>query len=59
MYNQRMMTSQPSFAERKKREEAMRKAGRLPGQALTEKFPILLYYSIPPFDPDTREFCRW
>jgi len=54
------MTTMPSPAERKKREEAMRKAGRLPpGQALTMKFPVLHYGAIPPFDPDIWDFRVW
>lgn len=54
------MMAQPSFADRKKREEAMRKAGRLPpGQVLTEKFPVLHYGAIPAFDPHTWDFRVW
>jgi DMSO/TMAO reductase YedYZ molybdopterin-dependent catalytic subunit len=33
------------------------RAGRVPpGQYLTEKFPVLHYGSIPPFDPQTWDF---
>lgn len=36
------------------------KAGRLPpGQYLTEKFPVLHYGSVPPFDPQTWDFKIW
>lgn len=35
-------------------------AGRLPpGQYLTDKFPVLHYGSIPPFDPKTWDFKIW
>ena len=41
--------------ERKRKEEEMRSAGRLPpGQALTLKWPVLHYGSVPRFDP-----ARW
>ncbi len=41
--------------ERKQKELEMRKAGRLPpGQALTLKWPVLQYGSVPHFDP-----ARW
>ena len=44
--------------ERKQREREMQLAGRLPpGQALTLKWPVLHYGSIPKFDPDTWDFC--
>jgi DMSO/TMAO reductase YedYZ molybdopterin-dependent catalytic subunit len=36
------------------------KGGRLPpGQYLTEKFPVLHYGSVPPFDPKTWDFKIW
>ncbi len=36
------------------------KGGRLPpGQYLTEKFPVLHYGDIPPFDPKTWDFKVW
>ena len=54
------MTIQPSFADRKKREEALKKAGRMPpGQVLTDKFPVLHYGAIPAFDPATWDFRVW
>jgi DMSO/TMAO reductase YedYZ molybdopterin-dependent catalytic subunit len=41
--------------ERKQREQEMARAGRLPpGQALTLKWPVLHYGSVPRFDP-----ARW
>ena len=41
--------------ERKDLERKMKDAGRLPqGQALTLKWPVLHYGSVPVFDPD-----RW
>src|SRR3954447_16816143 len=43
--------------ERKQREHEMKEAGRLPpGQALTLKWPVLHYGSVPKFDPATWEF---
>ena len=46
--------------ERKQREQAMRKAGRLPpGQSLTLKWPVLHYGSVPRFDPATWDFRIW
>ena len=43
--------------ERKQREQEMQKAGRLPpGQALTLKWPVLHYGSVPRFDPATWDF---
>ena len=54
------MTSQPTLSDRKKREEALRKAGRMPpGQVLTDKFPILHYGAIPSFDPNGWDFRVW
>jgi DMSO/TMAO reductase YedYZ molybdopterin-dependent catalytic subunit len=42
---------------RKSEEEKMRNEGRLPpGQALTQKFPVLHYGPVPPFDPLTWNF---
>jgi DMSO/TMAO reductase YedYZ molybdopterin-dependent catalytic subunit len=44
-------------SERKKLEQAMREAGRLPpGQSLTLKWPVLHVGSVPPFDPRTWDF---
>ena len=43
--------------ERKQRELEMQRAGRLPpGQALTLKWPVLHYGSVPKFDPATWDF---
>jgi len=42
---------------RKQREREMQQAGRLPpGQALTLKWPVLHYGSVPKFDPATWDF---
>lgn len=49
-----------SFLHRKEKEEQVRKEGRLPaGQALTQKFPVLHYGPIPPFQPATWDFRIW
>ncbi len=46
--------------QRKKQEEAIREEGRLPpGQSLTNKFPVLHYGPVPPFDPATWDFRVW
>ncbi|MEJ5314690.1 MULTISPECIES: sulfite oxidase-like oxidoreductase [Anaerolinea] len=46
--------------KRKQEEEAMRAAGRLPpGQALTQKFPVLHYGPVPTFNPATWDFRIW
>ena len=46
--------------ERKQREHEMKEAGRLPpGQALTLKWPVLHYGSVPRFDPATWDFKVW
>ena len=43
--------------ERKQREQEMKQAGRLPpGQALTLKWPVLHYGSVPRFDAATWDF---
>lgn len=45
------------FQNRKDMEEKMRNAGRLPpGQSLTDKFPVLHYGPIPPFNEATWDF---
>ena len=45
------------FGNRKEQEERVKSAGRLPpGQALTQKFPVLHYGPIPPFNPATWDF---
>ena len=42
---------------RKEKEEQLREEGRMPpGQVLTEKFPVLHYGPIPPFDPSSWDF---
>lgn len=42
---------------RKSEEDKMRSEGRLPpGQALTQKFPVLHYGAVPNFDPQTWNF---
>ncbi len=49
-----------SFFQRKTEEEKVKKEGRLPpGQALTQKFPVLHYGAVPPFDPRTWDFKVW
>jgi DMSO/TMAO reductase YedYZ molybdopterin-dependent catalytic subunit len=46
--------------KRKTEEEEKRKEGRLPpGQALTNKFPVLHYGPVPPFNPLTWSFKVW
>lgn len=41
-------------------ESQMRSEGRMPpGQALTQKFPVLHYGSVPSFDPATWDFRVW
>jgi DMSO/TMAO reductase YedYZ molybdopterin-dependent catalytic subunit len=45
---------------RKSEEEKMRSEGRLPpGQALTQKFPVLHYGPVPAFNPETWSFRFW
>lgn len=45
---------------RHEKEARLAREGRLPpGQALTEKFPVLHYGPIPPFDPETWDFRIW
>ena len=45
---------------RKEVEENVKREGRLPpGQALTQKFPVLHYGSVPPFNPATWDFRVW
>ncbi len=49
-----------SFFTRKAEEERLKKEGRLPpGQALTQKFPVLHYGAVPRFDPATWDFKVW
>jgi DMSO/TMAO reductase YedYZ molybdopterin-dependent catalytic subunit len=46
--------------DRRKEEARLRKENRLPpGQALTLKFPVLHYGSVPPFNPSTWDFQAW
>lgn len=47
-------------ADRKEKEQEMKKAGRLPsGQSLTLKWPVLHYGSVPRFDPARWDFRIW
>ena len=46
--------------DRRKEEERIRNEGRLPpGQSLTQKFPVLHYGPVPPFNPATWDFRVW
>jgi DMSO/TMAO reductase YedYZ molybdopterin-dependent catalytic subunit len=46
--------------QRKQLEEQMRADGRVPpGQALTQKFPVLHYGPVPEFNPVTWNFKAW
>ena len=46
--------------DRKEQEDKKRKEGRLPpGQALTQKFPVLHYGPVPAFNPATWDFRIW
>jgi len=46
--------------DRRESEEEMKNEERLPpGQSLTQKFPVLHYGPIPPFDPSTWDFRVW
>ena len=48
------------FTQRKAEEEKVRKEGRLPpGQSLTQKFPVLHYGPVPPFNAATWDFRFW
>ena len=48
------------LSPREQAELRVRQDGRLPpGQALTEKFPVLHYGSVPGFDPATWDFRIW
>jgi DMSO/TMAO reductase YedYZ molybdopterin-dependent catalytic subunit len=45
---------------RKEDEERVRREGRLPpGQSLTQKFPVLHYGPVPPFNPQTWSLRVW
>ncbi len=49
-----------SIFRRKKDEQTMRSAGRLPpGQSLTQRFPVLHYGPVPSFNPATWDFRAW
>ena len=49
-----------SMFQRKSDEERVRQEGRLPpGQALTQKFPVLHYGPVPAFNPETWDFKVW
>lgn len=49
-----------SLKGRREEEEKIRKEGRLPpGQALTQKFPVLHYGPIPRFNPATWDLRAW
>ncbi|MCC6260038.1 MAG: sulfite oxidase-like oxidoreductase [Anaerolineales bacterium] len=46
--------------DRRRQEDQMRAEGRLPpGQALTQKFPVLHYGPVPAFNPATWDFRVW
>jgi len=48
------------FLKRKEEEEKVRQEGRLPpGQALTQKFPVLHYGPVPTFNAATWNFRVW
>ena len=45
---------------RRQKERELKEAGRVPpGQSLTEKFPVLHYGPVPPFDPSTWDLRVW
>jgi len=49
-----------SILGRRQDEKRLRREGRLPpGQSLTNKFPVLHYGPVPPFDPATWDFRIW
>ena len=49
-----------SILGRREDEKRLRQEGRLPpGQSLTNKFPVLHYGPVPPFDPTTWDFRIW
>jgi DMSO/TMAO reductase YedYZ molybdopterin-dependent catalytic subunit len=48
------------YRRRIEEEERVRREGRLPpGQSLTQRFPVLHYGPIPPFDSSTWDFRVW
>ncbi len=49
-----------NFFARKREEERLKSEGRIPpGQALTQKFPVLHYGPVPDFNPATWTFMAW
>jgi DMSO/TMAO reductase YedYZ molybdopterin-dependent catalytic subunit len=49
-----------NFSNRREDEKLVRQEGRLPpGQSLTQKFPVLHYGPVPPFDAATWDFRVW
>ena len=49
-----------SIFQRREQEERVRHEGRLPpGQSLTQKFPVLHYGPVPPFNPANWDFRVW
>jgi DMSO/TMAO reductase YedYZ molybdopterin-dependent catalytic subunit len=49
-----------SIFRRKEEEDRLRGEGLLPpGQSLTQKFPVLHYGPVPPFNPATWDFRAW
>ena len=49
-----------SILGRREDEKRLRQEGRLPpGQSLTNKFPVLHYGPVPPFDPASWDFRVW
>ncbi|HEX7556131.1 MAG TPA: molybdopterin-dependent oxidoreductase [Leptolinea sp.] len=49
-----------SIRQRKDDENRLRGEGRIPpGQSLTNKFPVLHYGEVPPFNPLTWDFQAW
>jgi DMSO/TMAO reductase YedYZ molybdopterin-dependent catalytic subunit len=52
-----MYTESKETQERRRKEEQMKREGRLPpGQSLTLKWPVLHYSGVPRFDPATWDF---
>ena len=49
-----------NFSHRREDEKQVKQEGRLPpGQSLTQKFPVLHYGPVPPFDAATWDFRVW
>ena len=49
-----------NFFTRKREEDRLKGEGRIPpGQALTQKFPVLHYGPVPTFNPATWTFMAW